>query len=665
MPIDKKYIRLNFASANQHRIPPCIQCVVLEVYGTSSMCQCLIPQSGGAGTTSTQCSKNLLSVNRGRSYARRTIKGVNASNKYWQMAASGNSTGYFYNNCINNGVRAAGSGGYSCPGNLVGDVTYLGGFHGRKYLTCSATISCGKGTTTAYGYVYGGWGGDAGPNGPGGNGSSAYTLTCYRTSTTYYPGAGGGANGGTNANTGTAGVSWWRCKSQGAGGDGGNRCTFSVGTTSYLLPLRYSSNTTAQITNTLQYVGGGNGGGRYYVIPTPTGNPNCGGCTSRRIAMGILSGCLGSGVPAGTTYYHIFSYQGVYQIVVPVGTTEIKVDALGGGASGNVASSASAPGFSTTTGVTAGGGGGAFARSTLVKDFTTPGSIIDVQVAGAKPRYSCPTYKSSKVSIDGVLEAEAFTAFDVRAGGCYINLGTGWGYNYARSGVTRYGGGGGRGYYSGTNLRGGGGGGAAWYGGNGGSGSSASSTRTSGAGGGAASCSGSGGGGGCSGSTTAGANGGSSGSGYPSYGGTPGQGVGTSPVYGVGGAGGAGGSSTNSTTRIVTGGSGGQSQYLSGNSAYAFNGYDYVCNFGNSVLCGVLFGYPYGPGGGGGGGYASSTLFGNAGRGGYFGGGGGGDWSSGGAGGPGLVIITITVNSSLTAAYAKVNTSTVHAQIIA
>jgi len=665
MPIDKKYIKLHIGtSGSVYRLPPCIETVDLELYGPANLTQCQIPRSGGAGTTSTQCSKSLLSVNRGRSYGKRTIRGISGSLKTWRMYSLVNSHVFTYNCSNTDGVRVPNScpSGYNCPTNTVADVAYIGGLHGRRYYTDTASVSCGKSTITVCGFVYGGWGGDAGPNGPGANGSSAYTLTCFRTTTTYYPGAGGGANGGTAANTGTAGTSWWRCKSQGAGGAGGNRCTFSVGTPEYRLPLGYSSGS-GQITNTLQYVGGGNGGGRYAVTPTITGSPNCGGYPSRSAPIGILSGCLGTAVPLSSTYYHIFSYQGVYQIVVPVGTTEIKVDALGAGAGGNVGSSVSAPGFSTTTGTTAGGGGGGFARSTLVKNFTTPGSTIDVQVAENKrSSYGCPTYKSSKVSIDGVLEAEAFAAFDVRPGGYYISLGTGWGYNYARNGVTRYGGFGGRGYYTGTAYRGGGGGGAAWAGGCGGTGSNASSTRPSGGGGGAASCSSSGSGGGCSGSTTAGANGGASGSGYPGYGGTPGIAVSsTAPSYGVNGAGGAGGSTTNSTTRTIYGGTGGMSQYQAANSAYAFNGYNPYCL--SWSFSGAL-GLPYGPGGGGGGGYGQSTVYGTAGSGGFFGGGGGGDYSFGGSGASGLVIITITVNSSLAAASIKVNTSTVHTQII-
>jgi hypothetical protein len=656
MPIDNKiilYFQSTYgASANDYKIPPCAGKVTLELFGKGSWGQCSIPLSGGGvGTTATQCSKSLVSLAyRARWYGKTQVTSANLTDSSIFGIICTCSYSYFK---INSG--GYGAGGVKLPNNAsyyaspcyrIGDVVYSGGFHGRKYVTCSATISCGKGTTTGYGAIWGGWGGDAGPRGPGGNGASAYTNNDYQTSTTYYPGGGGGANGGTNASTSTAGRSFWNTPSSfGAGGSGGSTTTFYSGT--------YCNAACVSI--------GGYGGGK------TTGGGLSGNINfppNINTIYGTLTAYLGTKAPSGTTYKHVFSTPGVYQIYVPIGTTSIQVDVLGGGASGNLATSQSAPGFNAQIGTNAGGGGGGYARSTLVRNFTTLGAVIDVQVASRKTiNTPCSTYKSSKVTIDGVLEAEAYTAFDVRGGGCYTNAGTGWNANYARNGLTRIGGKGGAGYS--TNCRGGGGGGASWYGGVGGTGGSAISTRPSGGGGGAASCSAAGSTGTTSASTTAGGIGGASGTGSPSSGGTPGNGVFNNTtifLYGKNGAGGGGGSTTCVSTRSFGGGTGGQSTYLAAGSVFSFCGYKAAAA---GCYGGSSYGYVFGPGGGGGGGYGGGGSSGYGGNGGSFGGGGGGGRAGYDiVGGYGLVIVAITVDSALAASSVRFDTSTSHVQVI-
>jgi hypothetical protein len=551
------------------------------------------------------------------------------------------------------------------PSYNIGDVVHKGGLHGRRFKTCNLTFSCGKSSVTYCGFVWGGWGGAAGPNGPGRNGASAFTVGNFQTCVTYFPGAGGGANGGTDAFLENAGRSGWNTLSQGAGGGGPiSTTTFYAGSIDYQTPIRrnnYKYTGCLQAANK-QYVFGGNSGGKQYIQSnTLLGTSNAIVCN---VNVGIVTGCLGTQAPANTTYYHVFFTPGVYQIVVPIGTTQIKVDALGGGATGNMGTNVSAPGYNTQIGTSAGGGSGGYVRSTLIKNFTMPGSsLIDVQVACRINCNSYITYKSSKVTIDGVLEAEAYSAYDVRGGGEFVNLGTGWGNNYARNGITRLGARGGQGYFSGTTYRGGGGGGAPWYGGSGGAGGAAISTRPSGGGGGAAGESAGGNSGVCSGSTTVGGSGGSS-AWTCSRAGTANFTAGLCcRRNGFNGAGGAGGSTTCSTTRRPTGGNGGNASAVTGAATFAFNNYDgsFSCTFAAASI-----GAPFGPGGGGGGSYATGTstaAYKNGVAAGYFGAGGGGG-TSGGVGSNGLVIVTLTIDTALAAASARITTSTSHTEII-
>ena len=654
MPIDKKYIRYysvsGYGESTPFRIPPCAGRVTLELFGRASYSQCNIPLSGGGvGTTATQCSKSLVSTSyRGRWYGKTEVTSANITDSSAFAIACQSTYSWFR---IAQSTYGAGgvilpqsSSNYCNMATRVGDVIYKGGNHGRRYVTCSATITCGKGTITGYGAIWGGWGGDAGPRGPGGCGASAYTTDSYQISTTYYPGGGGGGNGGGNASTSTAGRSVWNTPSSfGAGGSGGSTTVFYSGT----------------CCNAASVSRGGNGGGKTTGGGTAgSANIPCGFCT----VWGILTTYLGTKSPSSATYRYVAINPGVYQIVVPIGTTQIQVYALGGGASGNMGTSTSAPGFSTLTGTRAGGGGGGFAYSSRTINYTEPGSVICIQVACSRNQSSNTNYKSSKVTIDGVLEAEAYTAYDVRGGGCFINSGAGWNANYARNGFTYIGGSGGGGYCT---TRTGGGGGAAWYGGRGGTGGSALSTRITGGGGGAASCSASGSNGTTSASTTQGGVGGASGTGYPHYGGYPGNSAfnnSTTFPNGRSGAGGAGGSTTDSTTRIKAGGAGGWSSFLSVASMNAFCGYIAIeTSAGLRNATGSCT--PYGPGGGGGGGYCN----GGGGSGGLFGGGGGGAWggqTSPGSGQRGLVIVIISVNMGSSGAIAKFTTSTSHVQVI-
>jgi hypothetical protein len=651
MPIDKKYIRYYSVSGYQEsapfRIPPCAGRVTLELFGRASYGQCAIPLSGGGvGTTATQCSKSLVSsLYRGRWYGKTEVTSANITDSSAFAIACQSTYSWFRIAQSTYGaggvILPQGSSNYCNMATRVGDVIYKGGNHGRRYVTCSGTIICGKSYVTATGNIWGGWGGDAGPRGPGGCGASAYTTGSYQISTTYYPGAGGGANGGGNASTSTAGRSVWNTPSSfGAGGSGGSTTVFYSGT--------YCNAASVSL--------GGNGGGKTFVAGCSiagSANIPSGFCT----VWGILTAYLGTKSPPSATYRYVATTPGVYQIVVPIGTTQIQVYALGGGASGNIGTSTSAPGFNSQTGTKAGGGGGGFAYSSRTINYTEPGSVICIQVACSRSAYSTTNYKSSKVTIDGVLEAEAYTAYDVRGGGYFSNSGAGWNANYARNGFTYIGGWGGGGYCT---TRSGGGGGAAWYGGFGGTGGSALSTRVTGGGGGAASCSASGSNGTTNSTTTAGGIGGASGTGYPHYGGTPGNGAyNNSTIFlnGRYGAGGGGGSTTISTTRSKAGGAGGWSSFLGAASMNAFCGYRPIepNYYSYNSPC-----IPYGPGGGGGGGYCTAC----GGPGGLFGGGGGGAQGGAGIGRVGLVIIIISVNMGSSGAIAKFTTSTSHVQVI-
>jgi hypothetical protein len=561
-----KIVYFNNSGAFNYQMPSAVTKIIVEAFGHNSTKQCSIPLTGGYGTTATTATPG-QSVYGSGSYARSelfipantVIYGNGAYGNVWINTASNSSP-----TTSTQGVKAVDGGNLSnYTSQQIGQIKYPGGFNGKAYFSY-----CCTGCAT---WVLGGQGGAAGPNGPGGNGSSAYTNEDYRVSVSYNRGAGGGANGGTNAVNGTPGLNRWRSTSTGGAG---------------ALPCYQGS---VDIVTRENVIG--------------RSNANFGPLSGRggRVASSAC-GCLNAGgggvvitayVPTGSivrsfdtfAYRYIFTVPGAYTMCAPVGTTSTEVRVLGGGSNGNICNLF----FSTSSWrARAGGGGGGYARSTNTTTVTTTGYTVNIYVA---PTNSGSTTDYSRVTLNGTIEATAYSASGPRPGGS--TQGGAGNTNYARNGITRVGGRGGRGYVGGTTLKGGAGGGAAWEGGNGGDGGDNNNAAAGPGGGGAATC------------VSAGT-------------------LGSQPVVYTGGLGGSygGGNGGNggSTNQGCSGGS-----YPTYTSAYNISGATSV-----------------GPGGGGGGAWSSATYSGTGGYGGTFGGGGGGGDTAR-CGGRGLAVVTFYV----------------------
>lgn len=644
-------------------MPPCVNQVTVEAYGYSSPYQCYIPLSGAAGTTATVCSNTYcLSVHGGGNYARSTLK-INTGTVIYtanqcNVRSWANTASNVAPTVKTQGVSAG--GGYS-PYNteaLIGDVGYYGGKNGRKYLVNCYPGSGGKCPSPGgCGIVFGGLGGQAGPYGPGGNGSNPYPNGDYRVTTRYSPGAGGGANGGTSAVLGTPGVSRWGTPFSGGGG----------------LPITTTANffvtcnlgtvdPTVNLNSSYGPVSGGGGaiscayGPSSYVLR---------GCGVANSGIVVITGYQNAPIPSGA-YRYVFTIcsllagqysvnavnningSSVYSMCIPIGTTSTEVRVLGGGSAGNACNGVI--GYTTSTSYpSAGGGGGGYARSTYTATVTATGVTLQVWVSHSYPLNVTSGYNnSSTVTINGVLEARAYSGYAARGGGC-----GGWGANYARNGITYTGGWGGQGYYLTTTRKGGGGGGAAWEGGRGGYGANAQSGTTRGpGGGGAARCTAAG----CNGSignTTQGGRGGNSG-GVAGTGGSTGTvALGGSGLNGGGGAGGG------YASLVSTGGAGGTFALFTATNTYALNINLPIQTIGS-----------LGPGGGGGGTYGGSSYTVSGGCGALYGGGGGGGGTAvSGVNGPGqgtngLVAVTFIVCGTLSARYMNTASSSVSQSII-
>lgn len=615
-------------------IPPCVGTVQVEAYGGSWLAQCSIPLSGGAGTTATVCpSTYSLSSQGGGNYSRSIIQVSTATVLYTRGYPSLCAIGTWWASTASNAAPSTSTQGVMAynGGRLgfgIGQVTFSGGRNGRKYYKNSQQVSCGKCYYNYCGFVFGGYGGQAGPSGPGGNGSSAYPTGSYVTSTTYNTGAGGGANGGTNAVQGTPGVSRWGASATGIGSGGSPQG----------LSNNYNIGYTGTIDPTVDFFPScGPQGGTGGVYTCASTIPACSGsCTypSQCNGMLVITKYQNTRAPATGTYRYIFTSSGIttpafincvsitnaktYSMCIPVGTTSTEVRVLGGGASGNINC-----GYYTTSTLypTAGGGGGGYARSTYTTTVTATGVTLNIQVACA---YSTGTvtYNNSAVTIRGVLEARAYSASGSRGGGAAGGFGT----NYARNGVTNIGGFGGRGYLcvGAGAAASGGGGGAAWNGGVGGNGGSAPGTcfisNHGYGGGGAAGCS------------AAGCNAGSPGS-YDSAGGRSGA---------AGSQGGSGGGPGTGSSGSNGGGGGGGNVGGAGSTVLLYNS----TNTYSANIIQIAPTTPYfGPNGGGGGGRAVG------GRGGTYGGGGGGGRCQTGPAGAGLVVVTFQICGTLAASY--------------
>jgi hypothetical protein len=643
---------------NIFKMPPCVNQVTVEAYGYSSPVQCYIPLSGGAGTTATVCSTTYSLSNYGAgNYARSTLR-INTGTVIYtanqcNIRSWANTASNVAPTVKTQGVSAG--GGYS-PYNteaLIGDVGYYGGRNGRKYLVNYSPGGTGKcPAPDSYGFVFGGLGGQAGPYGPGGNGSNAYPVGCYQTTTKYLPGAGGGANGGTSAVLGTPGVSRWGTSFSGGGGaaevtTANFFITNNLGTVDPLVNLNSS------------YGPVSGGGGAISCINGPSAD-SLRGCSIANSGIVVITGYQNVPIPSGTYRYafticsllagtyslnginNIAGSSGVFSMCIPIGTTSTEVRVLGGGSNGNACNGVI--GYTTSTSYpSAGGGGGGYARSTYTATVTATGVTLQVQVSHSYPLNVGAGYNSSStVTINGVLEARAYSGYAARGGGC-----GGWGTNYARNGITNIGGWGGQGYFLSTVRKGGGGGGAAWDGGRGGYGANAQSGTTRGpGGGGSARCSAAG----CNGSignATQGGRGGNSG-GVAGTGGT----TGTVALggFGLNGGGGAGGGYA---SLVSTGGNGGTFALFTATNTYSVNVVQDVQAIGS-----------LGPGGGGGGTYGGNNYTVTGGSGALYGGGGGGGgvsfpFGAPGAGANGLVAVTFIVCGTLSARYMNTASSSV------
>ena len=577
----EKYVIVPSSSVE---IPPCVSgTVTLQAFSAGYNYQCCIPQSspGNYNTTATTNNPGLSTVG-GGSYASSVVAVTPGERLTINLSSDASVTRTATGSVL---VRARWGAYRNCyPACQIGQVIYPGGRHGKRYYKSSRSYCCCCNTVTVNGYVWGGWGGQAGPYGPGGCASSAYVVGCYRTSTTYLPGAGGAANGGTSAQGNTPGQSRWGPTGPGGGGAPG--------------AAPGSREAVAKCGVGPKGGGGGN-------TTDAFGNQSTFYSSDQLI---IISGCRT--LTTGTIQRHFFTNNNT--MTIPQGTYKIIVGAVGAGSAG----SQNTPTYSTTTRARPGGGGGGHAASVNFTYFSSSGTMI-VNVGAT----SC-----SLVYICGTTEVIARAATCARGGGVLLS-------NYARNGVTSLGGCGGGGYTSGTTrLAGGGGGGAAWSSFNfglssfsaysGGNGGSAPSTLRGGpGGGGAASSVASGSAGAASAGTCRGA-GGQQG-GY---------------IYGVcysGSTGGYGGngSTTNTFNCGQSGGTSTTVYYPIADSTYL-----------NGTLTSPL---SLGPGGGGGAGYGSATIRNDGGNGGCYGGGGGGTGNSiPGIGRGGLVVVTMYISGS-------------------
>jgi hypothetical protein len=229
--------------------------------------------------------------------------------------------------------------------NSIGDYNFYGGYAYLNYQYCS----CGDQ------YIYGGSGGAAGPDGNGGNNA------LKTASVTYYNG--GGANGGTSANSTSAGT--------GPLGniDGTNGAPANV--------------TSLPIVNS-QYIVWNDGINNYGISSGYSsdeynlGSPGPGPGSLNLVGYG---GTLKQGLivisyvpagPPGNSYTEVYQgNQGSNTLVnwrVPVGVTSIKVEALGAGSGPTTAS------FNTYSGA-----GGAYSSATI---SVLPGQIFSGSVGG-------------------------------------------------------------------------------------------------------------------------------------------------------------------------------------------------------------------------------------------------------------------------------------------
>ena len=608
-------------------LPLCIgSTVIFEAYGTNAVCQTCIPLSAVCGSTATGVAPTLLYG--GGSYSRSVLTvatgTATAVNFYYSVSSNSwaNTASNSAPSSSSQGVYAA--SGYSrssYPAGQIGQVIYPGGYNGARYWSDSIS-ACPYCIPR---YVWGGLGGQAGTNGPGGNGSSAYPTgsTATTVGSGYNSGAGGAANGGTSACRGVAGQSRWNTAFGGGGGSGGvgNTSSFNFGNRDYVV---FCSSNPSIIFGPL---GGTSGYGSNGVFQS-------GGPTTVCSSAVIVTYTQGeTAIPTGT-YRYIFTASGVYNMYVPVGTTSTTVEVLGAGANGNTSA-----GLNTTLGNSAGGAGGGYALSTLTQTFTVS-TIMTVTVASVGGCYS-------NAVINGVTQAQAWSAIDYRGGGTVTGR-----TNSAVTGFTRNGGAGGYGYSSGSlTRRGGGGGGAAWRGGAGGAGGytvASNCTASYRAGGGGAASTSAAGGAAVSASTTTWGGGGGLGGGVAGTGGSV-TATGASPRTGgagrCGGGGGAGPTVTGTSPTTSRGGVG--SQY----TVYT-----------SSVNAGII---SVGPGGGGGGSMSNSTTGGTGGAAGGYGAGGGGGCVAG-AGTGGLAIVTFAVcgNIGSTSSVFKTGVAASHYYII-
>lgn len=623
-------------------IPPCVGQLTVEAYGNNNLTQCQLVQPGGAGTPATECANAVLSNQGGGNYSRSTIN-VSTATSIYATYCSSNSGRWYANTATTSIPTTSTQGVLAYDGAVIlagiGQIKYTGGRNGKKYFKNYRFICGGKsGSNSYYGLVFGGYGGQAGPNGNGGNGSSAYPSGSYISSTTYNPGAGGGANGGTSAVKGTPGVSRWGASAV---------CVGSGVAPGSVMPVNVGNLGT--IDRTVDFYPacgprGGNGGASSCannycycnrLNPTQVGNTGMIVITqyqgTRALSAGkynyVFTKCA---IPTGIAFAvncTTVSGSNLYTICIPIGTTSTEVRVLGGGSAGNQNCGL----YTGNLYRSAGGGGGGYARSTYTTAVTATGVTLAIQISDAYPG----SYNNSSVTIGGTLEARAYSATGARGGGV-TNA------NYARNGVIRSGGNGGAGYQtscSGTTRKGGAGGGAAWDGGAGGAGGATASGTPGGGGGGAANCSTVGG----AGAVGASSQGGKGGDG----GGVTGTGGAASYCVigrvGTNGGGGAGG--TSGGTGVSTGGAGGTLQYLATTNTAAVS----------IIMAPTGF---YGPGGGGGGNYDSSSYNGTGGAGGLYGGGGGGGKTPA-SGAPGLVIVSFQICGALAAAYTTTGSNTV------
>jgi len=461
-----KIVYFNNSGVFNYQMPSAVTKIIVEAFGHNSTRQCSIPLTGGYGTTATTATPG-QSVYGSGSYARSelcipantVIYGNGAYGNVWINTASNSSP-----TTSTQGVKAVdGSNLSNYTSQQIGQIKYPGGFNGKTYTNCSSGCTY---------WVLGGMGGAAGPNGPGGNGSSAYTDGDYRVSVSYNRGAGGGANGGTNAVNGTPGLNRWQSTS--TGGAGALPCyqgSVDIVTRENVIgrsnanfgPL---SGRGGRETNSTQGCLNAGGGGVVITAYVPTGS-----------IVRSFDTFVYRYIFFNTQYTAISSYT----MCAPVGTTSTEVRVLGGGSNGNICNL-----FFTTSSWRArsGGGGGGYARSTNNTIVTTTGYTVNICVAPANSLGSTTDY--SRVTLNGTIEATAYSASGPRPGGS--TQGGAGNTNYARNGITRVGGRGGRGYVSGNTYKGGAGGGAAWEGGNGGDGGDNNNASAGPGGGGAATC---------------------------------------------------------------------------------------------------------------------------------------------------------------------------------